>query len=374
MKVKTMLDKILKYFVIYSPFLFINLMVLFIYSTYTVNFILFFINDFLPHLPYITYPQINGVIYNKLLIEEFFPFKFKVVAIAIFSIASFNSLMFMISFFRAAFCDPGYLPNPIDFEIKYFVMKDNNNDNSSRYQFINKYSQKIQNGPLTESEGNKDRLSLNSFINHQSMTVSTSSSNTSQRDSNKSSLSISLSVKKTVDENSNTKFNLCATCVRWKPERCHHCRQCNKCVLKMDHHCPWLANCVGIKNYKFFILTILYGFSTCVIILITFLEYVIAINMSTNVSIGFCIWNSFAYMCCVILVSFDSFLITSNWNCVLRNVTTIEKSDMMRFGRKVEYRGKYDMGTWKNLKAVFGDNVLLWWLPIKCAKEERFVN
>ena len=111
-------------------------------------------------------------------------------------------------------------------------MKDNNNDNSSRYQFINKYSQKIQNGPLTESEGNKDRLSLNSFINHQSMTVSTSSSNTSQSDSNKSSLSISLSVKKTVDENSNTKFNLCATCVRWKPERCHHCRQCNKCVLK----------------------------------------------------------------------------------------------------------------------------------------------
>lgn len=374
MKVKTMLDKMLKYFVIYSPFLFINIMVLFIYSTYTVNFIMFFINDSL-HLPYITYPQINGVIYNKLLIEELFPYKFKTVAIALFAIASFYSFMFMVSFFRAAFCDPGYLPNPIDFEIKYFVMKDNNNDNSSRYQFINKYSQKIQNGPLTESEGNKDRLSLNSFINHQSMSISTSSSNiSSQSDNNKSSLSISLSVKKTVDDTI-PKFNLCATCVRWKPERCHHCRQCNKCVLKMDHHCPWLANCVGIKNYKFFILTILYGFITGVIILVTFLEYVIAINMSTNVSIGFCIWNTFAYMCCVILVSFDAFLITSNWKCVLRNVTTIEKSDMMRFGRKVEYnRGKYDMGTWKNLKAVFGDNVLLWWIPFKCAKEERFVN
>ena len=141
MKVKTMLDKMLKYFVIYSPFLFINIMVLFIYSTYTVNFILFFINDSL-HLPYITYPQINGVIYNKLLIEEIFPYKFKTVAIALFAIASFYSFMLMVSFFRAAFCDPGYLPNPIDFEIKHFVMKDNNNDNSSRYQFINKYSQK----------------------------------------------------------------------------------------------------------------------------------------------------------------------------------------------------------------------------------------
>lgn len=45
----------------------------------------------------------------------------------------------------------------------------------------------------------------------------------------------------------------CATCVTPKPARSKHCKICDVCVSKLDHHCIWIRGCVGEHNYKYFL-------------------------------------------------------------------------------------------------------------------------
>nr|KJB68732.1 hypothetical protein B456_011G2379002 [Gossypium raimondii] len=51
----------------------------------------------------------------------------------------------------------------------------------------------------------------------------------------------------------------CDKCAAYKPPRTHHCRVCKRCILRMDHHCLWINNCVGYWNYKAFFNLILYA-------------------------------------------------------------------------------------------------------------------
>jgi hypothetical protein len=34
--------------------------------------------------------------------------------------------------------------------------------------------------------------------------------------------------------------SMCGQCQTFKPPGSHHCRICNRCISRMDHHCPWM--------------------------------------------------------------------------------------------------------------------------------------
>lgn len=44
----------------------------------------------------------------------------------------------------------------------------------------------------------------------------------------------------------------CLYCHCWQPLRTKHCHDCDKCVLRFDHHCVWLGTCVGQSNHRKF--------------------------------------------------------------------------------------------------------------------------
>lgn len=62
-------------------------------------------------------------------------------------------------------------------------------------------------------------------------------------------------------------YRYCRHCDCIKPPRAHHDSVSGKCVLHMDHYCPWMSNCIGFENYRYFVLFLFYMFIGCIYVI-----------------------------------------------------------------------------------------------------------
>ncbi|KAK6047815.1 DHHC zinc finger domain protein, partial [Cooperia oncophora] len=161
-------------------------------------------------------------------------------------------------------------------------------------------------------------------------------------------------------------IRFCAKCKCIKPDRAHHCSICGQCVLKFDHHCPWVNNCVNFYNYKFFLLFLGYGFVFCIFVFFTDLPYFIQFwtrdylerNLkASKIHILFLVFVSGMFAISLSFLFFYHLYLTA------KNRTTVEsfRAPMLEGGPD---KRAFDHGIRANYREVFGYDSRLWLLPI----------
>ncbi|RHZ70509.1 Eukaryotic peptide chain release factor GTP-binding subunit [Aspergillus turcosus] len=78
----------------------------------------------------------------------------------------------------------------------------------------------------------------------------------------------------------------CKTCNIWRPPRCYHCRVCDNCIETLDHHCVWLNNCVGRRNYRYFFAFVSSATLLALFLLGASLAHVLVYRAREDVSFG----------------------------------------------------------------------------------------
>ncbi|KAL0929191.1 hypothetical protein M5K25_001135 [Dendrobium thyrsiflorum] len=161
----------------------------------------------------------------------------------------------------------------------------------------------------------------------------------------------------------------CQKCSHYKPPRAHHCRVCKRCVLRMDHHCVWINNCVGHANYKVFFVFMLYTVIACIHSLALLLGFAYDVHKGQIHSGGSLKTSHIIYGVLLFPLTLAvSILLGWHIYLVAQNKTTIEHYEGVRatwLAKKAGnfYAHPYDLGTYENLVLVLGSNILCWICP-----------
>ncbi|KAJ6572634.1 DHHC palmitoyltransferase-domain-containing protein [Mycena sp. CBHHK59/15] len=150
----------------------------------------------------------------------------------------------------------------------------------------------------------------------------------------------------------------CRKCGQLKPERTHHCRICNRCVLKYDHHCP----CVGLHNERHFVLFMAYLVISCASLSISGFPHVLrALGTTFDLEwphhvpqIAFIL----IYILSVVMSLAVGIMCSYHLWTIANGETTVESQDHEIYRRVAKSRDEtfvnsYDLGKKRNLLLFF---------------------
>ncbi|CAF2622536.1 unnamed protein product [Rotaria sp. Silwood2] len=171
--------------------------------------------------------------------------------------------------------------------------------------------------------------------------------------------------------NDNNKVNgdgwtVCNRCDTYRPARSHHCRICKRCVRRLDHHCPWINNCVGEFNQKYFILFLFYIGVTSIYVLAFVIWSLIVFSQKNDSLIVHSI------IICVESCLFGLFVITIFVDQVQTILNDRSLIDTLKLDDNSRMASQILPPTKVLLRKVFGPGpMMLWLLPCDLKKSNE---